>query len=91
MNQKEQLMAKTVNPKHYQIDPSNSQWTKPRTWGTYSIPDEFVYRKKHRKYRCGNYPVRLKELKRHYGSVELIALFEDRDDAKALADYLETE
>ncbi len=91
MSQKEQLMAKKVDPKLYKADPANHDWTTPRTWGTFSIPSEFVYRKKHRKYRCGNYPVRMKELKRFYGSVEFIALFENRDDAKALADYLETE
>ena len=85
MNLKEQLMAKKVDPKHYQIDPENRNWTKPRTYGTFSIPDEFVSGRK-KKYRCGNYPVRMKELKRQYGSVEFIALFENRDDAKALAD-----
>ncbi len=90
MNLKEQLMAKAVNPKHYPIDPDNPRWTIPRTWGTYSIPDEFVYGLK-RKYRCGNYPVRMKELERDYGSAEMIALFENRDDAKALADLRENE
>ncbi len=85
MNLKEALLAKMVNPKHYQIDPDNPQWTKPRTWGTFSIPDEFVCDRK-KKYRCGNYPVRMKELERDYGSVKLEALFENRDDAKALAD-----
>jgi len=87
---KEQLMAKAVNPKHYQVDPDNAQWTKPGTWGTYIIPDEFVYGRK-RKYRYGNYPVRMKELERDYGSVKLEALFENRDDAKSLADLLENE
>ena len=87
MNLKEQLMAKAVDSKHYKADPENRNWTIPRTWGTFSIPDEFVYRRK-KKYRCGNYPVRMEQLKRHYGSVEFIALFEDRDDAQALADLL---
>ena len=85
MSLKEQLMAKAVDPKHYKADPENRNWTTPRTWGTYSIPDEFVYGRK-KKYRCGNHPVRMRELERDYGSVELIALFENRDDAKALAD-----
>ena len=85
MNLKEELMARSVNPKHYQIDPTNSLLTTPRTWGTYSIPGEFVFGRK-KKYRCGNYPVRMKELERDYGSVKLEALFENRDDAKALAD-----
>ena len=43
MNQKEILMAKAVNPNHYKADPDNRNWTTPRTWGTFSIPDEFVY------------------------------------------------
>jgi len=90
MNQKEQLMEKAVDPKHYPIGPDNPQRTKPRTWGTYSIPDEFVYGRK-KKYRCGNYPVRMKELERDYGSVKLEALFENRDDAKVLAELYENE
>jgi len=65
MNQKEQLMAKAVDPKHYKADPENRNWTTPRTYGTFSIPDKFAYGRK-RKYRFGNYPVRFKELKRHY-------------------------
>jgi len=85
MNQKEQLMEKAVDPKHYPIDPDNPQRTKPKTYGTFSIPDEFVYGRK-KKYRCGKYPIRLKQLKCFYGSVKLIALFEDREDAIALAD-----
>ena len=89
MNLKEQLMAKAVNPKHYQIDPDNRNWTTPRTYGTFSIPDEFVYGRK-KKYRCGNYPVRMKILKHEYISVEFVALFENRDDAQALADLLES-
>jgi hypothetical protein len=86
MNPKEQLMARAVDPKYYPIDPENPNWTKPRTYGTFSIPDEFVYHKKHRKYRCGNYPLRLIDLERDYGKVELIAVFENRDDAEALAE-----
>lgn len=88
MNLKEQLMTKAVNPKHYKADPANHDWTTPRTWGTYSIPDKFVYGRK-KKYRYGNYPVRMREIEDDFGSVELIALFEDRDDAKVLAGLLE--
>jgi len=87
---KEQLMTKSVNPKHYPTDPQHPSWTTPKTWGTYSLPDQFVSGRK-RKYRYGNHPVRLKELKRDYDSVDLIALFENRDDAKLLADLLENE
>ena len=90
MNLKEQLMAKAVNPKHYPVDSQYPDWTTPRTWGTYSIPDKFTYGRK-RKYRYGNYPVRMKELENDFDSAELIALFENRDDAKALADLLENE
>ena len=84
MSLKEQLMTKKVDPKHYKADPDNRNWTTPKTYGTFSIPDEFVNGRK-KKYRFGNYPVRMKELKRYYGSVKFIALFENRDDAKALA------
>ena len=90
MSQKEILMAKAVNQKLYKNNSSYPHWTTPRTWGTYSIPDEFVYGRK-KKYRCGNYPIRMKELRRNYGSVEFIALFENRDDAQALAELLENE
>ena len=46
MNQKEQLMAKKVNPNHYRADQANRNWTTPRSYGTFSIPDEFVYGRK---------------------------------------------
>ena len=87
MTQKDILMAKRVDPNQYKADPSNLNCTVPGTWGAYSIPDEFVYGRK-KKYRFGNHPARMIELKRMYGSVELIALFKNRDDAKGLADYL---
>jgi len=89
-NYKKLLMKKSVNPKNYKIDPSNSNWTKPRTWGTFLISDKTIGANKKR-YRFGNYPVRMKELQKEYSSVELIALFEDKIDAEILADLLENE
>jgi len=90
MNLKEQLMARSVSPEQYKINSTNSQLTTPRTWGTFAIPDEFVSGTK-KKFRCGNYPVRQSELEKEFSSVKLIALFENRDDAKALADLLEND
>ena len=89
-NPKEQLMAKSVNPKHYQVDSANHNYTKPRTWGAFAIPDDSATGTK-KKFRLGNYPVRQRELEKEFGLVEFIALFEKRDDAKALIDLLENE
>ena len=80
------LMAKSVEPKHYQIDSANRNYTKPRTWGVFAIPDKSAAGKK---YRFGNYPIRQKELEKEFGVVEFIALFEKREDAKTLIDLLE--
>jgi hypothetical protein len=85
---KELLMAKSVEPKHYQIDSANRNYTKPRTWGVFAIPDKSATRKK---YRFGNYPVRQRELEKEFRLVEFIALFEKRDDAEALINLLENE
>jgi molybdopterin-binding protein len=89
-NHKKLLMKKTVDPKDYKIDQSNSNWTKPRTWGTFLISDKTIGANKKR-YRFGNYPIRMKELQKEYSSVKLIALFEDKIDAEILADLLENE
>ena len=46
MGLKEQLMAKAVNSKHYQVDPDNPRLTKPRTWGfMYCIKDFPLHRR----------------------------------------------
>ena len=84
---KELLIARSVNPKNYQIDSVNHNLTKPRTWGTFAICDESNNEIKN-KYRFGNYPIRKMELEEEFGSAELVALFEKRGDAKALANML---
>lgn len=67
-----------VDPQAVKVDPSNSDYTVPRTYGVYRIvvlkPGDAS-----RTIRYGNYPQRLKELEREYESVELIALYCDRD------------
>ena len=85
-NPEELLMAKTVGSNNYKIDPSNPNLTKPRTWGTFLIQDKNIDKKR---YRFGNYPIRMEELKREYASIKLVALFKDRKDAEALANLLE--
>ena len=80
------LLARAVDPELYKIDPSNSQKTIPETYGTFSIPDEALNGEE--KFRIGNYPVRMAELKREFGEVVFIALFENRDDAETLAGML---
>ena len=81
MSQMAKLLAKAVDPERYKTDPENPNWTTPKTWGTFSVSDE-------NKFRLGNYPVRMDELRDEFGGVELIALFENRDDAETLAGML---
>jgi hypothetical protein len=56
--------------------------THPRSYGVYSLPSSAGAT---RRYRFGNYPVRLLELEREYGSCKLEHLFLSRSDAMAKA------
>jgi hypothetical protein len=56
--------------------------TKPRTWGVYELPDS---RRRGRKFRFGNHPIRQQELQRAFGTARLVAIYGKRDLADALA------
>lgn len=76
------LMAKAVNPETLHFE---GNYTSPRSYGVYRVNDAQVTG---RRFRFGNHPVRLYELDREYSSCEVIGLFLQREDAKRLADSL---
>jgi hypothetical protein len=84
MSKKEFLLSKSIAEKTIQIDPNNKNYTSPRTYGVYEILETTDAKR----FRFGNHPVREKEVTREFESVKRVAIFLEREDAKALADFL---
>jgi len=84
MTEKENLLSKSISEKTVQIDPNNKNYTIPRTYGVYEI----LNTTNTIRFRFGNHPVRESELIREFESVKRIKIFLEREDAKALADFL---
>jgi len=76
------LRGRAVDQRTLRIE---GNYTSPRSFGVYRIPSSSLVR---RRYRYGNHPVRQNELIRDYGDCTLEAIFLVRDDAKNLADHL---
>ncbi|MGL1932832.1 MAG: hypothetical protein OCC45_13910 [Desulfotalea sp.] len=70
-------MSSEINPQNVKPDPTNKNWTIPRTWGVWKV----IHANGDVKYHKGNYPVRDIELEREYGGCELLELFTDEGDA----------
>ena len=58
--------------------------TEPRSYGVYRLPSAGATRR----IRYGNYPVRMWELEREFGSCALVHLLLSRSDARAVAALL---
>ena len=58
--------------------------TSPRSYGVFRVKDASTSRK----FRFGNYPVRMRELEQEFGACVLMYLFLNRDDAQNLASLL---
>ena len=58
--------------------------TSPRSFGVFELPPASGTRR----FRLGNYPIRMHELEREYGSCKLLYLFLQRPDALAMASEL---
>lgn len=76
------IASRSISPRDVLLDRS---LTRPRSFGVYKLPNSGVST---RLFRLGNYPVRLYELEREFGSCELIYLFRERNDAVAMASAL---
>jgi hypothetical protein len=59
--------------------------TVPRSFGVYELPHAAP---EVRRFRLGNYPVRLSELEREFGACKLLYLFRERKDAVVMASML---
>jgi hypothetical protein len=57
----------------------------PRSFGVYELPHSVL---ETRRFRLGNYPVRLRELEREFDTCKLLYLFLERGDAVAMASVL---
>ena len=66
-----------ISPQEVVLDPSNKNWTTPRSYGVWELPNSAGGKK----FRYGNNPIREKELSREFGSVKLIALYLTRGNA----------
>jgi len=58
--------------------------TSPRSYGVFRVKNASTSRK----FRFGNYPVRMRELEQEFGACVLMYLFRNRDDAQTLASLL---
>ena len=65
-------------------DPSNPNWTIPRSYGVWEIGNSGSSKK----YRYGNHPIRGAELSAEFSSVKLVALYSTQAEAKQHADEL---
>ncbi|GAA3952558.1 hypothetical protein [Allohahella marinimesophila] len=74
------LGSEEIDPRTVRPDPSNANWTTPRTYGVYAVTRDGAA-----DIRFGNHPVRQRELEREFGAATLIALYNDRELAKARA------
>jgi hypothetical protein len=73
-----------VTPSDVKPHPSNPNWTMPKSWGVWQLPEGASGRR----YRMGNNPIRETELINEFGSIQLIALYTSRDAAKNHRDDL---
>ena len=80
----DQLLSKAISEHSFQINPKNKNYTIPKTFGVYEIDTSANVKK----FRYGNHPVREIELLREFGNVKKRGIFLNRDEAKALSDYL---
>lgn len=69
------LHARSIRPRDVRSD---GKLTLPPSYGVYSLPRSVAVG---RRYRLGNYPIRMHELEREYGSCKLVYLFLRRSDA----------
>lgn len=60
------------------LDPKNSRYTIPRSYGVYQLSGS---KRGTKFFRYGNHPIRMKELQREFGSVTHVALYKSRDSA----------
>jgi len=84
MSEKENLLSKSISETAVRIDTENKNYTIPRSYGIYEI--SLVTNA--RRFRFGNHPIREIELIREFENIKRIGLFLDREDAKALTDFL---
>jgi len=73
-----------IEPSQLRPHPSNNNWTQPKSYGVWELP----HGASGKKYRYGNNPIRGIELENEFGRVSLIALYTNRDAAKAHSDEL---
>jgi hypothetical protein len=86
MTEKGNLLSKSISENSVRIDPQNKNYTIPRTYGVYEI----LKTTNAKRFRFGNHPVRESELMKEFESVKRLAIFLEREDAKALADFMNT-
>ena len=84
ISQKKHLLSKSISENSIRIDTENKNYTVPRSFGVYEI----LLTTNTKRYRFGNHPVRENELMQEFEIVKRISLFLDRNDAKALANFL---
>ena len=76
------VIERSINPS---IVHSDGVLTTPRTYGVYALPDTVGTT---RRFREGNYPIRMRELEREFGSCKLEFLFHLKADAVLVARHL---
>lgn len=81
------LFSKAVDPETLRPNPNDARYTVPHTWGVYEL-DGAECRVAGKRFRRGNHPIRLQELKRESGKVKTIAVFSEEQLAKDLARLL---
>jgi hypothetical protein len=75
----EEIIRRAISPSRVRL---NGRLTYPLSYGVYALPANCLAT---RRYRFGNYPVRMQELEKEFGICKLEHLFVSRADAIALA------
>lgn len=78
----EEIIRRAISPNSVRV---NGRLTHPPSYGVYTLPANHGAT---RRYRFGNYPVRMQELDREFEQCTLEHLFLSRADAIALASML---
>ena len=87
MNEIEILFLRAIDPHDVRIDPKDTRYTSPRTWGVYKIVEDDCG-SSGKRFREGNHPIRHIELTRRHDETELVALFPSKQNAVRLATRL---
>jgi hypothetical protein len=76
----ERIFCQAIDPERLRINPNDPKYTIPHTRDTYEVGAPYSGATGER-FRKGNHPVRVQELRRKFREVEVVALFPEEQSA----------